>query len=123
MPLNFICQCCLCKNSLSQELWSISRDHKYSESRYVCSHFDVEIDHQSSIGFWGIGWRNTITIRAHYKPSGTKKTVISKTFDSNNTEYQDYAVFDSKVVFHGRISDYDGRYPDCGNSIQNNIEY
>ena len=123
MPLYFIGECCKCKESVYQDLWSISRDHKYSESRYVCSHFDVEIDHQSSIGFWGIGWRNTITIRAHYKPSGTKKTVISKTFNSNNTEYQDYAVFDNKVVFHGRISDYDGRYPDCGNSIQNDIEH
>ena len=106
-----------------QDLWSISRDHTYSESRYVCSHFNVEIDHQSSIGFWGIGWRNTITIKAHYKPSGTTKNIISRTFRRNDTEYQSHAVFSNKVVFHGRVSDYDGRYPDCGNSIQNDIEY
>ena len=123
MPLYFIGECCKCKENVYQDLWSISRDHKYSESRYVCSHFNVEIDHQSSIGLCGIGWRNTITIRAYYKPSGTTKNIISRTFRRNDTEYQSYAVFSNKVVFHGRISDYDGRYPDCGNSIQNDIEY
>jgi hypothetical protein len=83
----------------------------------------VEIGHQSSIGFCGIGWRNTITINAYYKPSGTTRNIFSRKFRRNDTEYQDYAVFDNKVVFHGRISNYDGRHPDCGNSIQNDIEY
>ena len=55
MPLYFIGECCKCKEKVCQDIWSISRDHKYADSRYVCSHFDVEIDHVSSIGFFGIG--------------------------------------------------------------------
>ena len=122
MPLHLICECCKCKESLSQDLWAISRDHKYAESRYLCEHFDVEIDHVSSTGFFGIGWRNEIMIRAYYKPTRTKKNVISRTFNKNSMEYQNYAKF-NKVVIHARISDSRYNYPTIGNSVQDDIEY
>ena len=123
MPLYAICQCCKCKNSVSQDLWSISRNHKYSDSRYVCSHFNVEIDHESSTGFLGIGWRNTIKITAYYKPNYERRVVIDRTFKKNDTEYQDYVNFSNKAVFHARISDYRGNYPTCGYNAQNDIDY
>ena len=63
MPLYLVFQCCKCKNSISKDLWSIAKDHYYSDTKYVCEHFDVIIDHKSSIGFFGIGWRNEITIK------------------------------------------------------------
>ncbi len=122
MPLHLICECCKCKKSLSQDLWAISRDHKYAEPSPLCIHFDVEIDHVSSIGFFGIGWRNEITVRAYYKPTGTKKDIISRTFDTNDMEYQDYAKF-NKVVIHARISDSRNNDPTCGYSVQDDIEY
>ncbi len=122
MPLHLICECCKCKQSFSQDLWSISIDNSYSDQRYVCSHFDVEIKHESSIGFWGIGWKNKITITANYKPDSSRKVIIDKTFDSYNTEYQNYSIFDNKVVFHARISDYKDNYPNIGFSRQEDIE-
>lgn len=73
MPLHIICQCCKCNESFSQSLWSIERNHKYNHSENVCEHFDVTIDHESSIDFFGINWRNTIKIVACYRPSWTKK--------------------------------------------------
>ena len=123
MPLYVICECCKCKESVSQDVWAISRNHKYSNSRYLCTHFDVEIDTESSIGFLGYNWRNTITVRAYYKPTGNKRTVISRTFNKNSMEYQDYEKFSNKVVIHARVSDYRGNYPTCGNNIQDEIEY
>ena len=122
MPLHLICECCKCKESLSQDLWAISRNHKYAESRYLCEHFDVEIDHVSKTGFFGIGWSNEITVRARYKPTGTKKNVISRTFSKNSMEYQNYIKF-NKVVIHARISDYRDNYPTIGYSVQDDIEY
>lgn len=122
MPLHFIGQCCKCKSSISQDLWSIARNHKYSEKRYVCAHFDVEIDHESTIGFFGIGWSNTIKITAYYKDYNQSKTVINRTFKKNDTEYENYVKF-NKIVFHARISDYSGNYPTCGNTIQDDIDY
>ena len=123
MPLHLICQCCKCKNSLSNDLWSITRNHKYSCRRYVCPHFDVDIDHASSIGFFGIGWANSIKIKAYYKPNSISQVIIDKTFSENNKEYQNYAKFSNKVVFHARISDYISNYPSCGFNMQNDIEY
>ena len=123
MPLFLIFQCCKCKSSLYQDLWSIERNHKFSDSRFICSHFDVEIDHESSIGFLGIGWSNRITITAYYKPNNERRILIDKTFKRNVTEYQDYAKFSNKVIIHARISDYKGRYPNCGFHAQNEIDY
>ena len=122
MPLYAICQCCKCKKSVSQDLWSISRDHKYSGSRYVCEHFDVDIDHESRIGF-GFNWRNTITISAYYKPNYESRVIINRTFKRNDTEFQDYVRFSNKAVFHARVSDYRGQYPSCGYNAQNDIDY
>ena len=123
MPLYLICQCCKCKSSLSQDLWSIARNHKFSDSKFICNHFEVEIDHESNIGFLGIGWSNRITITAYYKPNNERKILIDTTFNSNNTEYQNFAVFSNKVVIHARISDYTGNYPSCGFNAQNDIDY
>ena len=122
MPLHLICECCKCKERLYQDIWAISRDNSYSAPRYVCSHFDAEIEHKSSIGFYGLGWRNTITIRANYKPDSSSKIIIDRTFDSNNTEFQNYAIFDNKIVFHARISDFKDNYPNIGFSLQKDIE-
>ena len=124
MPLYLIYQCCKCKESGSQDLWSISRDHKYSSQRYVCQHFDVEIDHESKIGFFfGIGWRNKIKVTAYYKPGCIRKTILERTFKKNDTEYEDYAKFSNEAVFHARVSDYRDRQPSCGFNAQNDIDY
>lgn len=123
MPLYVICECCKCKESVSQDVWAISRNHKYNYSRYLCTHFNVEIDTESSIGFFGYNWRNTITVRAYYKPTGEERNVISRTFNKNSMEYQDYEKFNNKVVIHARVSDYRNKYPTCGNKIQDEIEY
>ena len=101
MPLHLICECCKCKQSFSQDLWSISIDNSYSDR---------------------IGWKNKIAITANYKPDSSRKVIIDKTFDSYNTEYQNYSIFDNKVVFHARISDYKDNYPNIGFSRQEDIE-
>lgn len=90
---------------------------------FFCSHFDVDIDHESSTGFLGLGWCNKITIKAYYKPENSSKIIISRTFYVSNTEYQDYQVFSDKVVFHARISDFKNQNPTIGNIRQNEIEY
>ena len=66
MPLHLIAQCCACKGSISQDLWAIIRNHGYSGNKFVCEHFDVNIDHESSLGFLGIGigWSNKIKVEA-----------------------------------------------------------
>ena len=122
MPLHLIFQCCKCKKYLCHDIWSIARNHKYSDSKYVCQHFNVIIDHESSCGFLGIGWRNKITIEAYCKTYYDTKTVFSKTFNKNYTEHQSYARFNN-LVCHARISDYRGNYPNCGFNLQNEIEY
>ena len=122
MPLHLIFQCCKCKNSLSHDIWSIARNHKYSDSKYVCEHFEVIIDHESSICFFGIGWRNEIKIKAYCKKYYNTKTVIDQTFNKNFMEFQNYARFNN-LVCHARISDYRGNYPNCGFNLQNEIEY
>ena len=92
MPLYLVFQCCKCKNSLSKDLWSIAWDHYYSDTKYVCEHFNVIIDHKSSIKFFGIGWKNQITIKAICKINCySTKTVIDQTFNSSFTEYQNYS--------------------------------
>ena len=70
-----------------------------------------------------MGWIIKINIKAYYKPEYCIKTIINRTFDIHNTEYQDYAVFSDKVVFHARISDYKNNYPIIGSNLQNEIEY
>ena len=95
MPLHLIFQCCKCKKYLCHDIWSIARNHKYSDSKYVCQHFNVIIDHESSCGFLGIGWRNKITIEAYCKTYYDTKTVFSKTFNKNYTEHQSYARFNN----------------------------
>ena len=121
MPLHLIFQCCKCKGYLSHDLWSIARNHKYADSKYVCCHFNVIIDHESSWGF-GFAWRNEIKIKAECKIYPLTKTVLSQTFNRNCTEHEDYAIFNN-IVCHARISDYRNNFPSCGDSIQRNIEY
>ena len=120
MPLHLIFQCCKCKSSLSHDLWSIARNHKYADSKYVCPHFDVIIDH-ISLCFLFV-WRNEITIKAYCKVTYDTKTVIDRFFDRNFMEYQNYERF-GNIVCHARISDYKGIYPTCGFNLQNEIEY
>ena len=122
MPLHLIFQCCKCKNSLSHDLWSIVRNHKYADSKYVCSHFNVIIDHESSCGFLGFRWENYITIKAYCKINYCTKIIISRTFNSGFMEYQNYERFDN-IICHARISDYKRNYPDCGFNLQKDIEY
>ena len=122
MPLHLIFQCCKCKNSLSHDLWSIVRNHKYADSKNVCSHFNVIIDHESSCGLLGFGWENYITIKAYCKINYCTKIIISRTFNSGFMEYQNYERFDN-IICHARISDYKRNYPDCGFNLQKEIEY
>ena len=123
MPLHLIGQCCKCKGSISVDLWSIKRNHGYSEERYVCQHFNIDIDHESKTGFFGLGWSNKITVKAKYKPSGESKVIISRTFNRSYMEFQDYKVFANKVVFHARVSDSRNNYPTVGSNYQKDIEY
>lgn len=123
MPLHLIAECCKCHSFISQDLWAITQNHSYSGKKFVCSHFDVDIDHESSVGFFGFGWRNKITIKVYYKPECCIKKIIDMTFDIHNTEYQDYVVFSDKFIFHARISDFRDNYPTIGNNLQNEIEY
>ena len=122
MPLHIIFQCCKCKRSLSQDLWSVARDHKYADTKYVCPHFNVIIDHRSSCGLLGLGWRNEINIKAYCKVYDNTKTVIDRTFNKNLLEYEDYSRFNN-IVCHARISDYRCNYPNCGFNLQNEMEY
>ena len=123
MPLYLIAQCCKCKGSISKDIWAIKWNHGYLGRRYVCEHFDVEIDNESSPGILGWKWRNTITVIAYYKPCYCRKVIFTRTFNKGNTEYQDYKIFNNKVVFHARVSDDYNQYPDIGNNHQNDIEY
>lgn len=122
MPLHLIVQCCKCNQSISHDLWSIARNHKYADSKYVCDHFSVTIDHESSCGIFGIGWRNEVKVSAYCKINYMTRTLINKTFNKSFMEYEDYARF-GQIVCHARISDYRGNYPRCGFNIQNEIEY
>lgn len=121
MPLHLTWECCKCKSSGSQSLWAISRNHSYSDTRYVCSHFKIRIDTVSKICFFGIGWSNHVEVEVTYKNNWTR-TVIDQTFNTNFMEYQNSLQFDN-VVFHARVSDYKNNYPTCGYSLQNKIEY
>jgi len=123
MPLHLIAQCCKCKSSISLDLWSIKRNNGYSGKRYVCEHFDVNIYHESSTGFLGIGWRNTIKVTAYYKPVYCNKEIINRTFSKGDTEFENYQTFSNQAVFHARISDDRGKWPTIGNNRQNDIEY
>jgi len=111
MPLHLIVQCCKCNNSISHDLWSIARNHKYADSKYVCDHFSVTIDHESSCGIFGIGWRNEVKVSAYCKINYMTRTLINKTFNKSFMEYEDYARF-GQIVCHARISDYRGNYQD-----------
>ena len=121
MPLHFIFECCKCRSNLRNDLWSLAWNHKYADSQYVCPHFDIIIDHESYSGF-GLFWSKQITIRVYCKVNNNTKTLIDKTFNRYNTEYENYALFDN-IVCHGRISDYTNNYPSCGYMLQNEIEH
>ena len=123
MPLHLIAQCCACKGRISLDLYAIKSNHGYSGQRFVYDHFDVNVDHESSIGFLGINWSNKIKVEAIYKPEGCSQMIIDKTFDGDNMEYQNYKIFNNKYVFHARISDYRNKNPDIGFSHQEDIEY
>ena len=122
MPLHLTFQCCKCKSTLCQDLWSISRNHKHAYAKYVCSHFDIIIDNESTCGFFGFGWFNEIIINVYCKRTSTTKKLIDRIFNRNFMEYQNYARF-GYIVCHARISDYRGCYPTCGFNLQNEIEY
>ena len=124
MPLYLTWECCKCKRSSrdSQSLWSIYRNHKYNYSRTVCEHFRIYIDTVSKIGFFGIGWKNSVTVEVYYQNYYSPKIVIEDTFCKNHTEAENYVQFDN-VVFHAKVSDYSGNYPTKGYNLQNNIEY
>ena len=123
MPLHLIAQCCACKASLFLDLYAIKSNHGYSGIRFVCEHFDVNIDHESSIGNFGFGWYNKIKVEAIYRPDGRKKVIIDKTFNKNDMEFQRHEIFSNKIVFHARISDYRNNNPDIGFKFQEEIEY
>jgi hypothetical protein len=108
---------------ITQDLWAIKKNHGYSFKKYLCSHFDVDIDHESSTGILGLGWINRIIIKVYYKPECWTKILINSAFNKNNTEFQDYKVFSDKVVIHARISDFRNNYPTIGNYRQNEIVY
>ena len=124
MPLYIIFQCCKCHSNYYLDLWTISPNHKYSfEPKYVCCHFDMEIDHESNLGFFGLGWSNQIIITAYNKYSKEKKIIIDQTFNKNHTEYEKYGVFSNKYVCHVRISQYKHNHPISGFNIQEKINY
>ena len=104
MPLHIICQCCKCKSEFIFHLWAITINHKYAnESKYICCHFDVEIDHESNIGFFGLGWSNHIIIKAFDKKNNEKKIIIDHMFNDKFTEYQNFVIFSNEIVLHARI--------------------
>ena len=124
MPLHIICQCCKCKSIFILHLWTISINHKYAnESKYICCHFDVKIDHESNIGFFGLGWSNHIIIEAFDKNNNEKKIIIDHMFNDKFTEYQNFVIFSNKIVFHARISDFEYKSPNMGFEIQKIIDY
>ena len=124
MPLYIICQCCKCKSIFILHLWTISINHKYAnESKYICCHFDVKIDHESNIGFFGLGWSNHIIIEAFDKKNNEKKIIIDHMFNDKFTEYQNFAIFSNEIVFHARISDFEYNSPTIGFKIQEKIDY
>ena len=98
MPLHLIVQCCKCNKSISHDLWSIARNHKYADSKYVCDHFSVTIDHESSCGIFGIGWRNEVKVSAYCKINYMTRTLINKTFNKSFMEYEDYEESIQEVV-------------------------
>ena len=55
MPLHLIAECCKCHCLISPDIWTIRQNHVYSGKKFVYSHFDVDIDHESSTGFLGLG--------------------------------------------------------------------
>ena len=119
MPLHIRCQCCKCKSVFILHLRAITINHKYAnESKYICCHFDVEIDHESNIGFFGLGWSNHIIIKAFDKKNNEKKIIIDHMFNDKFTEYQNFVIFSNKIVFHARISDFKGNYPSNGFKVQ-----
>ena len=52
---------------------------------------------------------------------GSTKKVINKLFNGECTEYEDFVQFDN-LVFHARVSDYQGKLPTCGYKIQAKIK-
>jgi len=104
IPLHIICQCCKCKSIFILHLWAVSINHKNANKfEYICCHFDVKIDHESNIGFFGLGWSNHIIIKALDKKSNEKKIIIDHMFNDKFTE---------------RISDFKGNYPSNGFKVQ-----
>jgi hypothetical protein len=124
MPLHIRGECCKCNGTFYFDIWSISRNHKYfNEYIRVCDHFDVEIDHESSIGFLGWGWSNHIKLYAFYKQNNEKQIIINETFSKGDTESEKYKIFSNKIVFRARVSDYRYNYPTCGMDIQERLDY
>ena len=106
---------------IAKNIWSISKNHSLSDTEHLCTHFDYNLDHESQIGFFGLGWPNRIILTIRYKKDNSEKTLIDRAFCINNTEYQNYERFDN-IVVHARVSDERGIYPDCGYTIQKEID-
>ena len=60
MPLHLICECCKRKKYITKDIWLISKNHSLSNTEYLCTHLDYNLDHDNQIGFWGICWSNRI---------------------------------------------------------------
>ena len=124
MPLHIRGECCKCKSNFFFDIWSISRNHKFSgQYIHICNHFDAEIEHESSIGLFGWGWSNHIKLYAIHKQNNEKQIIIDEEFNKKNTEYQNYKIFSNKIVFGARVSDYRYNYTTCGMDIQDRIDY
>ena len=121
MPLYIVYECCKCNIKDNFSIWSIKSNNGYSYNRYLCEHFNIDIDHESSIGFFGIGWANKIKVYVNYKKYNSRLELINRTFSRNNTEYQNYIEIDGAVI-HARISDYKNQNPICGKQIQQNLD-
>ena len=82
MPLHIRGECCKCKSNFFFDIWSISRNHKFSgQYIHICNHFDVEIEHESSIGLFGWGWSNHIKLYAIHKQNNEKQIIIDEEFN------------------------------------------
>ena len=119
MPLYLTWECCKCHLRGCKLLWAIGRNHKYNYTRPFCYHFNIRIDSVSSKGFFGLGWNNEIALEVENK--GSTKKEINKLFNGECTEYEDFVQFDN-LVFHARVSDYQGKLPTCGYKIQAKIK-
>ena len=121
MSLNFIWECLKCKVFGTQQLPLVTRKKKHPNIKYVCQHFDITIDTESTFGNFGIKWSMNVKVIVNYKENESSKILINKNFNLWSTEYQNYLIFDN-IVIHGIISENEGLFPTIGNEVQQSIE-